>query len=120
MENAPHRRRNPPRSVGRSVRRKAANPQIQDFRRCVEATHATWLMDSGMFRREGQSEARIRRAEAEVRRMGYEFHVRAATLGPWLANKRLPVTVELENRGVAPFYYDWPRSSAYWTVPARS
>ena len=25
--------------------------QIQDFRQCVEVTHATWLLDSGMFNR---------------------------------------------------------------------
>jgi hypothetical protein len=86
--------------------------RIQDFRKCVEATHATWLMDSGMFEgRKGRDEARIRRAEAEVRRMGYEFHVAAATIGR-PEGGALPLKVEIENRGVAPFYYDWPAEFA--------
>ena len=38
--------------------------------------------------------------------MGYEFYVRAVTIGD-LTGRQLPVTIELENRGVAPFYFDW-------------
>lgn len=79
---------------------------IQDFEQCVEATHATWLMDSGMFARQQPAE-RMERAKRLVRRMGYEFHVAAVTVGP-ADNGSLRVVVELENRGVAPFYYDWP------------
>ncbi|MGL6094602.1 MAG: DUF4832 domain-containing protein, partial [Fimbriiglobus sp.] len=48
-------------------------PGTQNFRKCVEATHATWLMDSGMFGKKSTAERR-KRAEQEVRRMGYEFH----------------------------------------------
>ena len=59
-----------------------------------------------MFR-EKPDAARIRRAEEEVRRMGYDFHVSAVSVAP--ANGgRLPLKVEVVNRGVAPFYYDWP------------
>jgi hypothetical protein len=39
--------------------------------------------------------------------MGYEFHVLAVTVSP-ATNGTLAIKVELENRGVAPFYYDWP------------
>jgi hypothetical protein len=82
--------------------------QIQDFRSCVEATHVSWLMDSGMFRQEAERKVeRIRRAEEEVRRMGYEFHVPAVTVDP-VTHEALALRVEVENRGVAPFYYDWP------------
>lgn len=80
--------------------------RIQDFRRCVEATHVTWLMDSGLFENE-PSPQRRRNAEEGARRMGYEFHVPVATLGA-PKDGFLPVVVEVENRGVAPFYYDWP------------
>jgi hypothetical protein len=80
--------------------------KIQDFRRCVQETHASWLLDSGMFRTKQDPERR-QRAEEEVRRMGYEFHIRAVTIGDMAASK-LPVVLELENRGVAPFYYEWP------------
>ena len=83
--------------------------RIQNFGKCVEATHVTWLMDSGMFPEFlwMPNVERIKRAEEEVRRMGYEFHVPAVTISP-VANETLPVKVEVENRGVAPFYYDWP------------
>lgn len=80
--------------------------EIQNFHACVDSTHATWLMDSGMFRRDPPAE-RVRRAQAEVRHMGYEFHVRAVKIEA-LAGGKLRVQAELENCGVAPFYYDWP------------
>jgi len=32
------------------------NQSIQNFRRCVEATHSTWLMDSGMFQKRQTAE----------------------------------------------------------------
>lgn len=81
------------------------NENVQDFRECVEATHATWLMDSGMFKAKQPSD-RIARAKEQVRRMGYEFHVpRVMIHHP--NNELIEVALELENRGVAPFYYDW-------------
>jgi hypothetical protein len=80
--------------------------EIQDFRKCVDATHVSWLMDSGMFRGR-QDQTRIDRAKAEVQHMGYEFYVPAVNIEKITASK-LPVTVELINRGVAPFYYNWP------------
>jgi hypothetical protein len=79
--------------------------QIQNFRMCVNLTHVTWLMDSGMFTGK-QPEGRIKRAEAEVRRMGYEFHSPRVTIGA-PSGGTFTVAVEVENRGVAPFYYDW-------------
>jgi hypothetical protein len=79
--------------------------EIQDFRKCVEATNVTWLMDSGMFEKK-QPAGRIKRAEDEVRRMGYEFHAAAVTIGG-VSGGKLDVKLEVENRGVAPFYADW-------------
>ena len=77
---------------------------IQDFRKCVDQTHASWLMDTGMFAKEPDKQ-RKQRAEAEVRHMGYEFHVPAISV---LSEKdSLKIKLTLENRGVAPFYYDW-------------
>jgi hypothetical protein len=82
-----------------------ADARIQDFLRCVEATRVSWLMDSGVFRKD-LSPARRQRAEAGVRRMGYEYHARAVSLGE-PRDGVLPVRLEVENRGVAPFYADW-------------
>jgi hypothetical protein len=95
-----------PEAWGRVFDERPSLAKVQDFRRCVEETHATWMMDSGMFGK-SQSPERWNRAEDDVRRMGYEFHVPAVTIGP-PSDGKLPVIVELENRGVAPFYYDWP------------
>ncbi len=83
-----------------------SKPEIQSFRKSVEATHVSWLLDSGMFR-EKQDSGRIDRATSEVRRMGYEFYVPAVQIDKVRAGK-LSVKVELVNRGVAPFYYNWP------------
>ena len=94
-----------PEAWGRVFDDDPGRKEIQNFRKCVEETHATWLMDSGMFRRKPPPD-RVKRAVEQVRRMGYEFHVPGVTIdGP--AGGKLSVAVELENRGVAPFYYDW-------------
>lgn len=81
------------------------HPQGQDFAGCVRATHVTWLMDTGMFQ-EKQSEARIRNAIAQVRTMGYEFHVFAAKVER--VGEAEVLRVGVRNTGIAPFYYDWP------------
>jgi hypothetical protein len=82
-----------------------ANPTIQDFRTCVEATHVTWLMDSGMFRGNNPPQRR-ERALDEVRHMGYEFHIHRVAMN--LNSLELHLRYDIENRGVAPFYYSWP------------
>lgn len=94
-----------PEAWGRVFDEKPGLNQIQNFRECVETTHVTWLMDSGLFEK-NQKADRIRRAEEQVRRMGYEFHVPEVTTN-LAKDDRLVVTVRIENRGVAPFYYDW-------------
>jgi hypothetical protein len=81
-------------------------PEIQDFRACVEETHATWLMDSGMFTDESQPAQRRERALEEVRLLGYELHVREVELTR-LDDGKLSARITLENLGVAPFYYNW-------------
>ena len=89
-----------------------SNPQVQDFQDCVQATHASWLLDSGMFAKQ-QSPDRIQRAIEQVRKMGYEFYIRSATIElvvPTDATQNagsLKASVEVENRGIAPFYYPW-------------
>ncbi len=77
------------------------NKQAQDFATCVEDTHVTWLMDSGMFTKKASPD-RIARALKQVARMGYEFHVMSANLS---ANGQ--VAISIRNTGVAPFYHDW-------------
>lgn len=93
-----------PEAWGKIFDEKPGKKEIQNFRQCVTETHATWMMDSGMFEKK-QKAARIQRAEDEVRRMGYEFHISAVTIA--VSGRKISVKTEIENRGVAPFYYDW-------------
>lgn len=79
--------------------------EAQDFDECVAATHASWVMDTGMFRGE-QPPARVARAIAAVQRMGYEFYIPSAKIE--VAGNALRLTCNIENRGIAPFYYAWP------------
>ena len=75
----------------------------QDFLKCIVATHASWLMDSSMFSEKAMSDKiRLERALKETGRMGYELFVSEATING------TKLELKIENRGVAPFYYDWP------------
>lgn len=93
-----------PEAWGKVFDAKPGDENIQDFRKCVDETHASWLMDTGMFEKK-PSEERRKRAEVEVRHMGYEFHVPYIEYSMDKGN--LEIQLALENRGVAPFYYDW-------------
>jgi Domain of unknown function (DUF4832) len=83
---------------------KPVHAKAQDFSTCVEQTHVTWLMESGLFKKRAAPE-RYRRATEQVRRMGYDFHVPAATITR--DGERMKVSVSVINQGVAPFYRDW-------------
>lgn len=93
-----------PEAWGKVFDERPGDKHIQDFRKCVDQTHVSWLMDSGMFEKK-PSKDRKQRAESEVRHMGYEFHVTAISVSKKADS--LEVKLELENRGVAPFYYNW-------------
>jgi hypothetical protein len=104
-----------PEAWGEVFDQQPSNPHIQDFARCVEVTHVSWLMDTGMFNEKNWSESRQARASVLVRRMGYELHV--PRVGWQMSPGALRVQIELENRGVAPFYYDWPVEIALLSGP---
>jgi hypothetical protein len=79
------------------------HPRDQGFVECVERLHVSWLMDSGLFDvRLKVTSKRRETALKEVGRMGYELHISGVE---W---KDGIVSLTVENRGVAPFYYDWP------------
>jgi hypothetical protein len=93
-----------PEAWGKVFDAEPGDDQIQDFRKCVDETHASWLMDTGMFQAKADAQ-RLKRAETEVRRMGYDFHVPSIRVAK--SGGLLNVALTIENRGVAPFYYDW-------------
>jgi hypothetical protein len=76
----------------------------QDFARCVRETHATWLMESSTSRALTPDERE--RALVSARCLGYELQIVKATAA--LKGRTLEVSVTITNRGVAPFYADWP------------
>ncbi len=84
---------------------KPTHKQAQDFAKCVQQTHASWLMDSGMFNKK-QSADRVQRATEAVQRMGYDFYVQSARIDQTDA-QHIEVELQMLNKGVAPFYYDW-------------
>lgn len=79
--------------------------QAQDFSECVRRTHATWLMDTGMFEKQPSAQ-RHQSAIQQVQQMGYEFHIVSAQRRP-LSSGGLAITIRIRNSGVAPFYYPW-------------
>lgn len=84
---------------------KPRHQQAQDFAACVRAIHATWVLDSGMFRARNEP-ARVARASAQVRRMGYDFRVVSAEIER-RGERGATAVLEIVNQGVAPFYQDW-------------
>jgi hypothetical protein len=76
----------------------------QDFARSVAETHVTWLMESSTSKPQTPEERT--RALAAARSLGYELQVVQATAA--LSGRTLDVAVTLTNRGVAPFYANWP------------
>lgn len=80
-------------------------PQIQDFEKCVQETHVSWLMESGITNDKPPKET-LDRATRMVGKMGYEFHI------PWIRTQAIAgtlfLTMGIQNRGVAPFYANWP------------
>ena len=91
------------------------HPKAQDFMQCVKETHVSWLMDSGLFKNDiPLDEKRKARAIHAAQRMGYEFFLKDASLD----GKEL--TLKVENRGMAPFYQDWPIQLGYSAPNART
>lgn len=76
----------------------------QDFARCVRETHASWLMDTSTSSPLSPDERE--RALAAAQSLGYELQIVKATAA--LKGRAIDVTVTITNRGVAPFFADWP------------
>ena len=93
-----------PKAWGQVFDARPENPKVQDYAECVEKTHISWVMDSGMFQGKAKPE-RYRRAIELVSRMGYEFHVSKSEFKRY--GDLLRVAAWVENRGVAPMYHHW-------------
>ena len=82
-------------------------PAGQDFNSCVDLTHASWMLNQGVFS-PGFTGAQENFALTGARRLGYELYVTNAQLVDARLSGPLNVSLQIQNTGVAPFYYNWP------------
>lgn len=82
----------------------------QDYDDCMNAVHLTWLLFSKAFDKSLTSAQKTMLWNAS-NAMGYDLTVTSAsalcTASPNAAGT-LTASVTIENKGIAPFYYDWP------------
>jgi Domain of unknown function (DUF4832) len=79
----------------------------QCFNTAVDTTHASWMIAHALFE-PGNSGTEHTRALAGSQRMGYDLFVSWVNLPDTVRSDSLQVSIRIQNRGVAPFYYDWP------------
>ncbi|WP_052487777.1 LysM peptidoglycan-binding domain-containing protein [Gordoniibacillus kamchatkensis] len=79
--------------------------QGEDYYTSMKLTHVSFLLNQGVFQVPLNGEP-LKRALEGSRRMGYEYYAPKVYLDG--SDGKLKVGAEIENRGVAPFYYDWP------------
>jgi len=87
-----------------------AAPTGQDFPSCVAATHATYLLDIGVFAAGWNTNAGYQNALAGAALLGYELYVPQVL--DWIdvntdGSKTLYAAMFVTNTGAAPFYYNW-------------
>ena len=83
-----------------------AAEKAQDFAECVRETHASWLINQHLFRGVGFEPGEKDRAVAAAKSLGYRFTATRAEVSR--NGSRATVRLTFRNRGVAPFYHDWP------------
>ncbi|MBN1699272.1 MAG: DUF4832 domain-containing protein [Spirochaetales bacterium] len=79
--------------------------EAENFSRCVETTHCSWLLAYDIFNHPGFTGAKFDRALDAARLLGYEITVTGVSAG--YTEDRFNLTVTMKNIGVAPFYYAW-------------
>ena len=77
----------------------------QEFDQCLSATHVSWLRCQALFA-DNLPPSGHAKAMRAAQNMGYELQVQEATIEA--ISNQLSVEIIVTNRGVAPFYYDWP------------
>jgi hypothetical protein len=86
------------------------NTTGQDMSTSITTTHASWMINSGVFRRK-LADTQYANALRAHRMLGYELYVSSVSLQP--RDGSLILHIEMGNRGVAPFYYNWQMQLAF-------
>ena len=90
----------PPQYVGEPIE----GAQGEDYYKSLELTHASWLKVQEVFEKPLEGDA-LELAREGSRRLGYEYFIPTAYVNA--ADDHLKAAIEIQNTGVAPFYYDW-------------
>ncbi|MEK5645618.1 hypothetical protein BK138_30125 [Paenibacillus rhizosphaerae] len=83
------------------------NQNGQDFQTSVETTHASWLMYDRVYKSSLPDSTATANALRAHKMLGYTLYNSSVQLADSSASS-LQVGVKLQNKGVAPFYYNWP------------
>lgn len=83
------------------------NQSGQDFQTSVETTHASWLMYDRVYKSSLPDKTASDNALRAHKMLGYTLFNSSVQLADSPASS-LQVNVKLQNKGVAPFYYNWP------------
>lgn len=79
----------------------------ESFDECLDKLHISWLLvgNLGTFTMEEREEA-----VKASKKLGYEFYINEVRYDPYLEGsiKNMTVSVDIQNLGTAPIYYDWP------------
>ncbi|WP_185970919.1 DUF4832 domain-containing protein [Alkalicoccobacillus porphyridii] len=90
----------PPRYIGEPI----GGAQGEDYYKSLELTHASWLKIQEVFQTPLVGDA-VKRAQEGSRSLGYEYFVPTAYVNA--TDGQLQAAINIQNTGVAPFYYDW-------------
>lgn len=83
------------------------NLKYEDYDKCVELTHCSWLINQKLFNKR-LPDREYERAMSGARKLGYDLHASAMRMTSQGTRPGILLTLAVENRGVAPFYYNWP------------
>jgi hypothetical protein len=76
-----------------------------DYYECVDETHASWLIYHAAFTDVRPGTPEFERIVNASRYLGYDLQVIGSAVVTESDNAN--VSVSIQNKGVAPFYYDW-------------
>ena len=77
----------------------------EDFNEAVKSSHVTWLMNQQAYTT-GYTGTELNNALAAHASLGYDFAATESRIQN--TNGTTTVSLKITNRGVAPFYYNWP------------
>jgi len=96
---------------------KVEGKDSEDLSGCIKATHASWMLNEGLFAARLGDTQRFNALRAQ-RLLGYQLHVKGSRAYRGTDGK-LRVELKIRNEGVAPFYYPWSAEFAAYDPETR-